>query len=205
MCRAHRIPHQRASTHCTQTRAHSHTHVTQACAVHRAHGIPHQRTSTHCTQTHTHVTQACAVYMASLTSMRAHTLHTNTRTFTHAHLLHRHVPCTWHPSPACKHTLHTNRRTFTHAHMLLRHVPCTWHPSPVCKHTHCTQTDAHSHMHTCSTGMCRAHGIPHQRASTPEEYQQALNSAWGLNRHSVVEVSWGCVCVCAFVYTHSSA
>eukprot|EP00967_Tisochrysis_lutea_P062983 scaffold81088_cov23-Tisochrysis_lutea.AAC.1 len=36
-------------------------------------------------------------------------------------------------------------------------------------------------------GMCRAHGIPHQRASTPEEYQQALNSAWGLNRHSVVE------------------
>lgn len=36
-------------------------------------------------------------------------------------------------------------------------------------------------------GMCRAHGIPHQRVVTPEQFATALQSAWGLNRHSVVE------------------
>ena len=36
-------------------------------------------------------------------------------------------------------------------------------------------------------GMCRAHGIPHMRVSTPEELRRALTSAWALNRHSVIE------------------
>lgn len=36
-------------------------------------------------------------------------------------------------------------------------------------------------------GMCRAHGIPHVRVSSPEELRTALKSAWGLNRHSVIE------------------
>ena len=36
--------------------------------------------------------------------------------------------------------------------------------------------------------MCRAHGIAHQAVRTPEELPWALESAWRLNRHSVVEV-----------------
>ena len=36
-------------------------------------------------------------------------------------------------------------------------------------------------------GMCRAHGIPHVKVSTSEELRAALKSAWGLNRHSVIE------------------
>ena len=140
------------------------------------------------------------MHIASLTSVQVHTAHKHVHI--HTHMSHRHVPCTVHMVFLTSVQVHTAHR---HTHMSRRHVPCIWHPSPACEHTHCTQTHARSHTHTCYTGMCRAHGIPHQRASTPEEYQQALNSAWGLNRHSVVEVSWGCVCVCAFVYTHSSA
>ena len=37
-------------------------------------------------------------------------------------------------------------------------------------------------------GICRAHGIPHQNVSQLEDLGQALRSAWGLRRHSVVEV-----------------
>ena len=37
-------------------------------------------------------------------------------------------------------------------------------------------------------GLCRAHGIPHQRVSSPGGLKPALTAAWGLNRHSVVEV-----------------
>ncbi|KAG7671813.1 putative Protein PHYLLO, chloroplastic [Nannochloris sp. 'desiccata'] len=36
-------------------------------------------------------------------------------------------------------------------------------------------------------GMCRAHGIPHIKVASPEELRTALRSAWGLNRHSVIE------------------
>ncbi|GIL93104.1 hypothetical protein Vretifemale_20563 [Volvox reticuliferus] len=36
--------------------------------------------------------------------------------------------------------------------------------------------------------MCRAQGIPHQRVTTPEGLVPALQAAWGINRHSVVEV-----------------
>ena len=36
--------------------------------------------------------------------------------------------------------------------------------------------------------MCRAHGIPHQRVAAIDDLCPALRSAWGSNRHSVVEV-----------------
>jgi isochorismate synthase/2-succinyl-5-enolpyruvyl-6-hydroxy-3-cyclohexene-1-carboxylate synthase/2-succinyl-6-hydroxy-2,4-cyclohexadiene-1-carboxylate synthase/O-succinylbenzoate synthase len=36
--------------------------------------------------------------------------------------------------------------------------------------------------------MCRAQGVPHQRVTSPEDLPRALRAAWGLNRHSVVEV-----------------
>jgi isochorismate synthase/2-succinyl-5-enolpyruvyl-6-hydroxy-3-cyclohexene-1-carboxylate synthase/2-succinyl-6-hydroxy-2,4-cyclohexadiene-1-carboxylate synthase/O-succinylbenzoate synthase len=36
--------------------------------------------------------------------------------------------------------------------------------------------------------MCRAHGIPHQKVSALEDLRTALHSAWGCNRHSVIEV-----------------
>ena len=39
--------------------------------------------------------------------------------------------------------------------------------------------------------MCRAQGIPHQKVSKCEELQPALQSAWALHRHSVVEVITG--------------
>ncbi|KAK9847737.1 hypothetical protein WJX84_001736 [Apatococcus fuscideae] len=38
------------------------------------------------------------------------------------------------------------------------------------------------------SSICRAHGIPHQNVSQLEDLGQALRSAWGLRRHSVVEV-----------------
>ncbi|KAK9837268.1 hypothetical protein WJX81_002656 [Elliptochloris bilobata] len=38
-------------------------------------------------------------------------------------------------------------------------------------------------------GMCRAHGIAYQRVAEPEGLCGALAAAWGLNRHSVVEVA----------------
>ena len=37
-------------------------------------------------------------------------------------------------------------------------------------------------------GMCRAHGIAHQAVRSTSELPRALESAWRLNRHSVVEV-----------------
>ena len=37
-------------------------------------------------------------------------------------------------------------------------------------------------------GMCRAHGIPHQRVTAAADLAPALTAAWGLNRHSVVEI-----------------
>jgi isochorismate synthase/2-succinyl-5-enolpyruvyl-6-hydroxy-3-cyclohexene-1-carboxylate synthase/2-succinyl-6-hydroxy-2,4-cyclohexadiene-1-carboxylate synthase/O-succinylbenzoate synthase len=36
--------------------------------------------------------------------------------------------------------------------------------------------------------MCRAQGVPHQRVTAPDDLSRALRAAWGLNRHSVVEV-----------------
>lgn len=36
--------------------------------------------------------------------------------------------------------------------------------------------------------MCRAHGIPHQRVTAAADLAPALTAAWGLNRHSVVEI-----------------
>ena len=39
------------------------------------------------------------------------------------------------------------------------------------------------------TGMCRAHGIAYQRVAEPGGLRGALAAAWGLNRHSVVEVT----------------
>ena len=40
-----------------------------------------------------------------------------------------------------------------------------------------------------AAGMCRAHGIAHQRVSERQGLQKALQAAWALNTHSVVEVS----------------
>jgi len=40
-----------------------------------------------------------------------------------------------------------------------------------------------------AAGMCRAHGIAHQRVTEPGALRGALAAAWGLNRHSVVEVA----------------
>ncbi|DBA90081.1 TPA: hypothetical protein ACH3X1_003400 [Trebouxia sp. C0004] len=40
-------------------------------------------------------------------------------------------------------------------------------------------------------GMCRAQGIAHQRVGSLEELSPALQSAWALHRHSVVEVITG--------------
>ena len=37
--------------------------------------------------------------------------------------------------------------------------------------------------------MCRAQGIPHQRVTTASGLKGVLEAAWGLNRHSVVEVT----------------
>ncbi|WIA39933.1 hypothetical protein OEZ86_013366 [Tetradesmus obliquus] len=36
-------------------------------------------------------------------------------------------------------------------------------------------------------GICRAHGIPHQRVTSPNDLAPALATAWGINRHSIVE------------------
>ena len=40
-----------------------------------------------------------------------------------------------------------------------------------------------------AAGMCRAHGIAHQRVVDRQGLQKALQAAWALNTHSVVEVS----------------
>ena len=40
-----------------------------------------------------------------------------------------------------------------------------------------------------AAGMCRAHGLAHQRVSNRQGLQKALQAAWALNTHSVVEVS----------------
>ena len=37
-------------------------------------------------------------------------------------------------------------------------------------------------------GMCRAHGIAHQRVTERADLRKALQAAWALNKHSVVEV-----------------
>lgn len=50
----------------------------------------------------------------------------------------------------------------------------------------------HHCRHVPSTaGMCRAHGIAHQAVRSVDELPRALESAWRLNRHSVVEVRSG--------------
>lgn len=36
--------------------------------------------------------------------------------------------------------------------------------------------------------MCRSHGIPHQKVTALGDLAGTLQSAWGLNRHNVVEV-----------------
>ncbi len=43
-------------------------------------------------------------------------------------------------------------------------------------------------QHTDFEGICRSYGLPYQRVSDLGQLQRALESAWGLNRHSVVEV-----------------
>ena len=49
----------------------------------------------------------------------------------------------------------------------------------------CNTYVAHLRMHA---GMCRAHGIAHQRVTERASLQGALKAAWRLNTHSVVEV-----------------
>lgn len=45
---------------------------------------------------------------------------------------------------------------------------------------------------TLCAGMCRAHGIPHQRVTAAEDLGTALRSAWGCNRHSGARAGqWG--------------
>lgn len=46
-------------------------------------------------------------------------------------------------------------------------------------------------QHVDLEAMCRAQGLPHQRVARAAELLPALRAAWGLNRHSVVEVSGG--------------
>ena len=43
-------------------------------------------------------------------------------------------------------------------------------------------------LHFCAA-LCRAHAIPHQRVAAVSELGPALQSAWSLNSHSVVEVT----------------
>ena len=43
-------------------------------------------------------------------------------------------------------------------------------------------------------GMCRAHGIAHQRVTERQGLGGALRAAWALNKHSVVEVIVGRDC-----------
>ena len=45
------------------------------------------------------------------------------------------------------------------------------------------------HGERMAAGMCRAHGIAHQKVSDRQGLQKALQAAWALNTHSVVEVS----------------
>jgi hypothetical protein len=40
-------------------------------------------------------------------------------------------------------------------------------------------------------GLCRAHGIPHQKVASAQELLPALQTAWGINRWAAV-----CACVC---------
>lgn len=42
-------------------------------------------------------------------------------------------------------------------------------------------------MRACA-GMCRAHGIAHQKVTERGDLRKALQAAWTLNKHSVVEV-----------------
>jgi isochorismate synthase/2-succinyl-5-enolpyruvyl-6-hydroxy-3-cyclohexene-1-carboxylate synthase/2-succinyl-6-hydroxy-2,4-cyclohexadiene-1-carboxylate synthase/O-succinylbenzoate synthase len=44
-------------------------------------------------------------------------------------------------------------------------------------------------QHVDVAGLCRAHGVPHVRVADGAELAEALRAAWGLNRHSVVEVA----------------
>ena len=37
-------------------------------------------------------------------------------------------------------------------------------------------------------GMCRAHGIAHQKVTQRADLSKALKAAWALNKHSIVEV-----------------
>lgn len=40
----------------------------------------------------------------------------------------------------------------------------------------------------CTSGICRSHGILHQKVSDAKDLGAALKMAWGSNNHSVVEV-----------------
>ncbi|GAB4817906.1 hypothetical protein N2152v2_004952 [Parachlorella kessleri] len=44
-------------------------------------------------------------------------------------------------------------------------------------------------QHVDLAGMCRAQGVPHLKVSSAGDLRTALHSAWGLNRHSVIEVA----------------
>ena len=48
-----------------------------------------------------------------------------------------------------------------------------------------------SHCLWMAAGMCRAHGIAHQKVTERQGLHSALKAAWALNKHSVVEVIVG--------------
>ena len=69
----------------------------------------------------------------------------------------------------------SSRRCYTE-----RHAACLCSSDPA-------ETKSGTHLRTCA-GMCRAHGIAHQRVTERGGLEGALKAAWRLNTHSVVEV-----------------
>lgn len=52
----------------------------------------------------------------------------------------------------------------------------------------CSEMQMPDHGRCAHAGMCRAHGIAHQRVTERGDLRKALQAAWALNKHSVVEV-----------------
>lgn len=50
------------------------------------------------------------------------------------------------------------------------------------------QQHANANLIAGCAGFSRAHGIAHQKVGTVDDLQEALQAAWGLNKHSIVEV-----------------
>ena len=64
-------------------------------------------------------------------------------------------------------------------------------PAILCIHDPFIGVSVTSHCLSMAAGMCRAHGIAHQRVTERQGLHSALKAAWALNKHSVVEVIVG--------------